>query len=278
MKLTFAGASLLLLVGPAAFAQSRADTLEFEVADIRQNVSGDNQTQGGILAGGQFSVRNATLKSLLGFAFVPAHQRFRDILIAGAPSWVDTDRFDIVAKAPPGTPARQCFFSNYCYPEASHARMLRTLLEKRFKLVTHVEQRPMSVSALVLSKNPRKLDKPAAPGERNCHRVAGGTDDPLAKGVPENEAGFVCTNMTMSNLADMLPDMAGAYIDRIVVDASGLQGPYDFKLIWVSRALIDQGGITVFDALNNAGLKLEDRKLPVPVVVIDHIEKLGDEN
>jgi len=270
-------AGLCLLLSRSTFGQAPVNP-EFEVADIRRNVSTDTQTQGGILPGGQFSVRNATLKSLLGFAFDPAHQRFLDSVIAGAPSWVDTDRFDISAKAPPGTPARQCFFSNFCLPEKAQALMLRALLEKRFKLVTHVEQRPMDAYALVTGKGPLKIRKPATPGERNCHRIAGGSDDPLAKGLADDQAGFVCTNMTMANLADLLPDMAGAYIRNIVVDLTGLQGSYDFKLVWVARANIDQGGITIFDALNNAGLKLEQRKLPVPVVVIDHIEKLSEEN
>lgn len=188
---------------------------------------------------------------------------------------MDTDRFDITAKAPPGTPARQCFFSNYCYPDASHVAMVRAFLEKKFKITTHMENRTISAYTLVRGKGALKLTKPAAPGDRNCHRIAGGADDPLAKGLSEDQAGFVWANMTMANLADMLPDMAGAYIQDVVVDSTGLQGAYDFRLVWVGRALIDQGGITIFDALNNAGLKPEQRKLPVPVVVIDHIEKLS---
>ncbi len=275
---SIASASLLLLLPGAVFGQASAAKPEFDVANIKQNKSGDNQVQGGVLPGGQFSVRNATLKSLLGFAFEPAHQRFNDRLIVGAPSWVDTDRFDIAAKAPPGTPARQCFFSNFCLPDEAQALMLRGLLENNFKLATHVEQKPLDVYALVIGKGALKIQKSAEPGERNCHRIAGGTDDPLAKGLSVDQAGFVCTNMTMASLADLLPDMAGAYIDRPVTDATGLQGPYDFKLVWVARALIDQGGITVFDAINNVGLKLEQRKLPMPVVVIDHIEKLRDDN
>jgi uncharacterized protein (TIGR03435 family) len=265
-------ASLMLLLAGGAFGQ------EFEVASIKQNISGETDVQGGILAGGQFSVRNAPLKLLLEYAYDPTHQRFGDAVIVGAPKWAETDRFDISAKAAAGTPARACFFSNFCLPEKSQAAMLRALLEKRFRLVTHVEQRPMDVYSLGRGKGALKIQKSAAAGERNCHRIVGGSDDPLAKGVQEGSAGFVCANMTMANLADLLPDMAGAYIDRIVMDSTGLEGQYDFKLVWVGRALIDQGGITIFDAINNSGLKLEQRKMPVPVVVIDHIEKLGDEN
>lgn len=173
MKIPSLSASLLLLL--PAFSQPPATPLEFEVADIRQNVSGETQIQGGILAGGQFSVRNATLKTLLGFAFEPAHQKFRDSLIVGAPSWVDTDRFDITAKAPPGTPARQCFFSNYCYPDASHVAMVRAFLEKKFKLATHVENRTINTYALVRGKGALKLTntgragRPELPQDRRRH-------------------------------------------------------------------------------------------------------------
>src|SRR5450631_1197137 len=111
--------------------------LEFEVATIRQNKSGPPEVsrnpgdgQGALLSGGQFTMRNQVLKTLLGFAFNPGNQRFRNDLIVGAPSWVDSDRFDVVGKAPPGTPPRQCFFSGYCYPDKALAAMLRTLLEK----------------------------------------------------------------------------------------------------------------------------------------------------
>jgi uncharacterized protein (TIGR03435 family) len=68
-------------------------------------------------------------------------------------------------------------------------------------------------------------------------------------------------------------------LDRPVVDQTGLTGTFDFQFSWVSRALIDQGGLTVFDALEKQlGLKLEEKNLPVTYTVIDHIEKLAEEN
>jgi len=83
--------------------------------------------------------------------------------------------------------------------------------------------------------------------------------------------------MTLSNLADMLPEMAGAYIDRMVVNETGREDGYDFKLFWAGRANIDQGGLTIFEAIEKQlGLRLEARKMPMPVIVIDHIEKLPD--
>jgi uncharacterized protein (TIGR03435 family) len=261
-------------------------TPEFEVATIRQNKSGPPDVprnpgdgQGGSLVGGQFTMRNQPLKTLLGFAFNPGNQRFRDALIVGAPSWVDSDRFDVIGKAPPGIPPRQCFFSGYCYPDKTLATMLRTLFEKEFKIIDHQEQRPTDVYSLVAAKSGVKLQRSASLADRLCKRIAGGTDDPDAKGLLTIEAGFVCTNMTMADFADLLPEMAPAYLNRVVVNSTGLDGHYDFKLVWVGAAYIDQGGLDIFGAMEKQlGLKLETRKIPITVTVIDHIEKLADDN
>ena len=157
--------------------------------------------------------------------------------------------------------------------------MLRHFLEREFKIVDHEERRPMDVYALVAAKGGPKLQKSAGPGERNCKRIVGDSGDPDAKGLSSIEAGSLCVNMTLSNLADMLPEMAGAYIDRMVVNQTGLEDRYDFKLFWVGRANIDQGGLTIFEAIEKQlGLKLEARKIPMPVMVIDHIEKLPEQN
>jgi uncharacterized protein (TIGR03435 family) len=265
---------------------SSSAKLEFEVATVRQNKSGPPEVprnpgdgQGSLLSGGQLTMRNQVLKTLLGFAFNPGNQRFRDSLIVGTPSWVDSDRFDVVARTPQGTPPRQCFFSGYCYPDKALANMLRALLEKEFKIVDHQEQRPTSVYALVTGKGGLKIQRSAAPGDRLCKRIAGGSGDPDAKGLLPIEAGFICTNMTMSDFADLLPEMAPAYLDRVVVNSTGLEGAYDFKLVWVGAANIDQGGLDVFGAMEKQlGLKLDTRKVPITVTVIDSIEKLADDN
>lgn len=270
---------------PAIAQSTPAPKLEFEVATVRQNKAepdaprAPGDAQGSALVGGQFAMRNQPLRTLLGFAFYPGNQKFRGDLIVGAPAWVDTDRFDVVGKAPPDIPARQCFFSGYCYPDTRLAEMLRRFLEQEFKIADHEERRPTDVYALVAAKSGPKLQKSTGQGERNCKRIVGGSGDPDAKGLSSIEAGSLCVNMTLSNLADMLPEMAGAYIDRMVVNQTGLEDRYDFRLYWVGRANIDQGGLTVFEAIEKQlGLKLEARKMPMPVTVIDHIEKLPDQN
>jgi uncharacterized protein (TIGR03435 family) len=81
----------------------------------------------------------------------------------------------------------------------------------------------------------------------------------------------------MSDLAESLPDLSRAYVDKTVVDQTGLTGSYDFRLDWMARNNIDAvGGLTMFAALEKLGLKLEAKKLALPVVVIDHVEKLAE--
>jgi uncharacterized protein (TIGR03435 family) len=198
MNLKIAGANIALLLAGTAFGQ--APEPQFEVADIRQNKSGETAVNGGVIAGGQVSVRNAPLKMLLGFAYYPKRQKFRDKFIVGAPAWTDSDRFDIVAKAPPGTPARQCLFSNYCYPDETLPVMLKGLLAQRFKVTAHEEQRRTPVYALMAAKGGPKLKPSSAAGDLLCRRIAGETGDPAAKKLSADQAGFVCANMTMARL------------------------------------------------------------------------------
>ena len=85
--------------------------------------------------------------------------------------------------------------------------------------------------------------------------------------------------MTMADLTEALPQYAPGYADHAVVDLTNIKGAYDLKLAWVSRQVIDQGGITMFDAVDKQlGLKLEPRKMPMPYLVIDHVEKLANDN
>jgi uncharacterized protein (TIGR03435 family) len=254
-----AAAGLFVLLADGLLGQTAEARPEFDVADIRQNKSGDSDWEGGVLPGGQFGVRNAPLKLLLGWAYSNT-DRFLDTYIVGAPGWVGKDRFDITGKAQAGT------------PDQTLALMLQVFLEHEFKLKTHPEQKSMDAFALVVRKGGPKLANAAGSGEPDC-------EDYQPKG-PNYYGGShqLCTNMRMADLALKLPELARAYVDRPVVDLTGLTGVYDFKLDWVGRRSIDNGGLTIFDAITKLGLKLKQRKLPVPVTVVDHIEKLSDDN
>jgi uncharacterized protein (TIGR03435 family) len=254
-------ANLTVFMPSAGFGQSASPRPEFEVAEVKVNNSGQPGIQGGSLAGGQLSVRNIPMRELI-------VQAYKAGGVAGGPNWLDTERFDIVAKAPPNT------------PDDTLRLMLQTLLAERFKLAIHREQKSTAVFALVAAKRGFKLQAAAGSGRPKCSPGQG--DEGLNH--------TVCTNFTMADLAAALPTrIAPSFIDRPVVDLTGLKGAYDIKLDWVPRPLVGNAadgptadvaaGSTVFDALDKQlGLKLVERKLPMPVIVIDHIERIPTEN
>jgi uncharacterized protein (TIGR03435 family) len=101
-----------------------------------------------------------------------------------------------------------------------------------------------------------------------------------------------CTRITMAELAEQVANRAGAYVDLPVVDLTGIEGAYDLKLLWTPKAALEgrkapdgtvitepAGGLSIFDALQaQLGLRLEQRKHPMPLIVVDRVERVPTEN
>jgi uncharacterized protein (TIGR03435 family) len=168
---------------------------------------------------------------------------------------------DLVAKAPsPQT------------PDAELRRMLQTLLKDRLKLVAHIEPREKSVWALTVWKERAKMTPssiPANPEDADCGRSAAG----------DARVRLTCRHETMQAFAHELPQYAGGYVTTTVVDRTSLNGPWDFKIEWTPLAQIEaNGGLTLFAALQaQLGLELARRKLPVPVLEVDSVERMPAE-
>ncbi len=207
----------------------------FEAADVRVNRSHAVDASIDLLPGGRLSVRSTTLRQLILFA---NYNLSKDLLASlgnelasGGPAWLDSDRFDIVAKADATTSVEGI------------KSMLQALLAERFHLACHREDRPMRTYALVLSRNGPKL-QPASAG--------------LAPGCGPGEGAVgqihrVYRNMTMTSLAAALPAMAPYFIDLPVVDLTGLNGAYNFHLDWVPVRVVaggsaSEGASTIGDA------------------------------
>jgi uncharacterized protein (TIGR03435 family) len=147
--------------------------------------------------------------------------------------------------------------------------MLRTLLEERFKLATHSEQKELPGYALVVAKSGLKL-KPVEPS-------AGGT------GVNSNNGAITLevTAISMPDVADLLARRLGS----TVVDHTDAAGKYSFVLHWTlddSNGAPSDGGAAEFAAVQEAigtlGLHLQATKVPVQMVVVDHVERVPTEN
>jgi len=177
------------------------------------------------------------------------------------PSWLDDVRVDIVAKAPSAKAA-----------DGDVRAMAQTLLKDRMKLVAHIEQRDKSVYALEIWKDQPKLEKstpPAKPEDADCY---------FATSTKPGMTRMICTHMSMAMFAHELSDEDGKDVDRRVIDKTGLDGVWDFRIDFTPPGA-DTGGLNLFGAMQaQLGLQLESKRLPVPVLVVDSMEKTPSEN
>jgi uncharacterized protein (TIGR03435 family) len=202
--------------------------------------------------------------------------------------------------------------------------MLQAMLADRFKLTAHMENKEHAVYALIEGKGGVKLkpgvdDTEPAPGDGSKQGFSVGTTDGSHATVSVQQNGAVvrsaqagtikmsagpdgmhmdASNMNMTTLAEML----SRFVDRPVVDQTGLKGRYQLSLTLsmqevlqmaraagavpagapglppgLADAAADPSG-TIFSTVQGMGLKLDPRKTPVQTVVVDHVEKLPTEN
>jgi uncharacterized protein (TIGR03435 family) len=239
--------TLTLLLLPALLSAQTS----FEAATIKPHDPKGTLGKGRILPGGRMEAGGMTLEDLLMFAYGVLPN-----MIVGLPKWARESQFDVVATAGHDT------------PNGTLRVMLQSLLAERFKLASHQENRVMPAFVIVVGKSGSKLDR-ASGGQQRCSWTN------LPAGVSRRE----CQNMTMSELAKQLPGLGGIGVDLPVVDQTGLDGPWDFhldvKLAPPNAAVTaEPEGPTIFNAFQQNGLELQRRKVPLPVLVIDHVEPL----
>ena len=279
-----------ILVACSAFAQPR-----FEVASIRPSApTPEGQVNVGVhIDGAQIRVVALTLRDYLGIAY-----RMKVAMISG-PDWTASERFDISATLPAGSQADQL-------PE-----MFQALLADRFHLKSHTEKKELPVYALIPGKGPLKLkesppdsdadkDEPKGTVNATGGGSVAGVSVNLGHGsswsfVPNR---FEAKKLTMEQFAANLERFA----DRPIVDMTGLKSQYDLAFnvnpedyrpmlirsaIYAGVVLGPQalrlaesgsGGGALSDALQQVGLKLEARKAPLDVLVIDDALKTPTAN
>jgi bla regulator protein BlaR1 len=251
-------------------AQSSAARPEFEVASVRPSAGSDGRIFVQLLPGGGLRISGATLNFLLTLAY-----EVRSFQISGGTGWVNSDRFDIVAKPDrsagsedaPSDP-RQITEKQYQTMQEQMRPRLQVLLADRFQLRLHHETREEPVYALVVGTSGTKLQ------QSNSFR-----------GVHIGRGQLTGSGATLEMLTAALAGQLG----RPVLDRTGLKGVFDFKLEWTPDAAqaggpsppavdapspADLNGPSIFTAMQEQlGLKLDSTKGPVEVLVIDHVEK-----
>ena len=333
-RLTIGAASAI--VACAAYGQTPGRPTTFEVASIKPPAPPSKGDVNGVIRmgaqggpgtsdPGRISYSLVSLRALLAQAFgMKNHQ-------VSGPDWLDSVRFNIVAKVPAGA------------TKDDVPVMLQNLLKERFQLAFHLEKKELPGYALVVKGQPKmtesadQSDPDAAPpaaqnGGGQTAAPAGPPELPRMKigkdGIPElppgaqrqgirmmammspNGARMILRGkqQTMAQLADTLSNL----LDRPVVDMTGLTPRYDFGLAFVpdpslmmtkmgpigkgpppgaaepggpggdggSRiAEIEIGDVPIFVAIQQQlGLKLDAKKLPVDLLVVDHLEKTPSEN
>jgi len=223
---------------------------DWEVVTVKPSDSNETRDRMDV-EGRHVIVKNETVEGMLVAGFSVQKNQ-----IAGAPDWVKTEHWDV--DGVPNVDGQ---------PNVQQLQgMLRKVLEERFGLKLHHEQREMPVFALTVAKGGPKM--------------TANTSDP--KGLPGRDVRGgsgqwtnMFTNTSMSDLALMLL----FYTDRPIVDQTGLQGRYDFKLQWTmdeSRATEPDAPPGLFTAMQEQlGLKLEPVKAPADVLVVDKVERPG---
>jgi bla regulator protein BlaR1 len=222
----------------------------FEVASVKPTAETGSGRSLNRLPGGRFSTTNATVEMMIEFAYdVRAPQ------ISGGPTWLESDGFDIVAKAEGENPDLRL--------------MLQKLLEDRFKLALHRETKELSEYTLVVGKSGPKLQR----SDKDRGSISGG-----------GKGRTIYQKVSMTMLAQNLSQRLG----RTVTNGTGLKGDFDFTLEWTPgegepRKKVDgvevplpadATGPSVFTAVQEQlGLKLESMKGPVEILVIDRAEK-----
>ena len=278
--------AMMSAVGLPVAAQQQAREPAFDAATLRPNTSGYNGWRLEPQPGGRLTGTNVPAAALVRFAY-----DLPDFQIVGGPGWLASTRFDIAAKAEGDPPIEQ------------KRQMLRILLAERFKLTVHTETRELPIYALVLARNDGKPGPQLRRTEADCAREAISVDDwagvgpatgmprcgffGLAPGtdLPKGRGGLAFRGLTLAAFAKRLVPM----VRRSVSDRTGLAGYFDGDFDFVAElpppppppglpSAFSDPFVSVFTVLpEQLGLKLDARRGPVDVLVIDRVEPPGPE-
>ena len=252
--------AIVAAIGCAAVVAAQQAPATLEVASIKRTVDGITTGQGAARVGwepnGTFRVNDGSVSVLLYSAYPNV------IDIVGLSDWAVSEHYDVQVKPTSETPA------------AGREDVLRQMLAQRFKLKAHIERQERPTYALRLARADGTLGKNLRRAPVDCATFFKLPDDQRAAAPAPSNGGTRCVMMVsgarilsggvaMSRLAANLGSRAG----REVIDETGLTGDYE--------VLLEYGGdLSVFTAIREQlGLALEPSRSPLPVLVVDHIER-----
>jgi uncharacterized protein (TIGR03435 family) len=230
--------------------------------------------------GGRVTFTNMPARTIIRIAYAEGQDmEFPNSRLIGGPGWLDSESFDIIAKAEDNPSPEQ------------RRQMVKTLLADRFKLRVHTETRYLPIYALVVAGNNRSFGPKLVKSDVDCAALMealqrGGQPPPPTRGNPPpcgvqmGRGRLTARSVTMSQFVGLL----SAWVDRTVTDQTGLSGVFNADLEftpseypadspWAGDKPTDNGP-SIFTALQEQlGLKLEATRGPVRVLVIDGVER-----
>ncbi len=277
-------AAALLASTATLLGQQPAPQRAFDVVSIKPSPAGAPNRLPRI-SPGRIEIVSTTLKALIGMAY--SRFAFDTREIVGGPSWIDSDRFDLVAtmeRPPQG-------FDSTGLPSGL-AAMLRALLEDRFRVKTHNERREGDVYTLTFARSDRKTAAGLRTVPEACatalKELTAATPPPQRSGPPPCSFGgppgkLIGTGVTIA----MFTSVLSVNVGRPVIDRTELAGSFDIELNFdpASAAKAPPGAPlgptptddtkpSIFTALQEQlGLKLESTRGPIDVLVIDQAER-----
>jgi len=282
---------LLVLASATMLAQAPGTKVEFEVASVRPyaiNQADSSVTLGVRMDGAQVRILGLTMRDLVAMAYrVKLYQ-------LNGPDWIATERYDINAKLPAGASPEKM-------PE-----MVQSLLSERFGVRLHREQKEMPVYVLLVGKPPLRMKEsiidPNAPPPTSLQVTgtgsAAGISVNLGNGSSYTFAGgkFEAKKVNSGDIAAVLE----RFTDRPMMDRTELKGSYDLEFtvtpedtqtLMIRAAinagvqlppqalrLVDNGGNPVETGVEQLGLKLDSRRMPVEVIILDQVNKTPTDN
>jgi uncharacterized protein (TIGR03435 family) len=246
-------AGLSVFAAGAALGQTAAASPAFDVASVKPNLTSRGGGEGSRRekvdhSPGSLNMQNVSFSSAVQWAY-----SVKEYQVSG-PDWLASERYDVVAKAADAA------------PEAQLRLMLQALLADRFKLAMHRETRTLPVYELLVGKNGPKFQKTQSEGESLFQ--------------PSNKMTITIARMPMAQFMDFLSQP----LRMPVLDKTGLKGRYDFKLdasAYLASGKPPEGGeseLVLALVQEQLGLKLESKKAPIDMIVVDHAEKVPSEN
>jgi uncharacterized protein (TIGR03435 family) len=277
----------------------------FEITSVKATPPASAVLRGGAARGNRFTMTGTTLRMLLQYAYrhltppgMPSPTLMSNQIIGG-PAWIDTDRFDVEAKAEGDDQA---------IAQEKMQLMVQSLLEERFQLKARLETRDLPVYNLMAGKDGPKIKRsedqtPTIPSGQAPPGQRGAPFDPRAPSRGSIMIGAGASKMTLGGTAvpiSTLATMLQTPLSRPVIDKTDLKGLFDFKIEFSAEGMVSPfaaagvpaqsgqgaGGVQVapaadplgslFTVIQELGLRLESTKGPVDVLVIESVQKPTD--